>query len=179
MEGVTLLSSQELLASPRGSFVIERFQTPDGVVERPLVHHPGSVAILARPDPGSVLLVRQYRYAIRAWTLEIPAGTCLAGEDPLQTAQRELAEETGRQAARWQVWLRVHPCLGLVDEVMTIFLASGLTPTPARPDQGELIAPLAMPVSELTALVANGQVLDAKTLLVVAALGRLPEVGPC
>ncbi|MFM2092709.1 MAG: hypothetical protein RLZZ127_3198, partial [Planctomycetota bacterium] len=96
-------------SSPRFSLIEERWDTVDGAVRRPVVRHPGAVAIIAQPTPDTVLLVRQWRYAVRRWTVEIPAGTRVAGETALATAQRELAEEAGYRAARWTELGTIYP----------------------------------------------------------------------
>jgi hypothetical protein len=69
----------------------ERFATPDGEVVRPVIHHPGAVAVIAQPSRDALVMVRQYRYPVRRWTLEIPAGTRVPGEAPERTAASRAA----------------------------------------------------------------------------------------
>ena len=102
---------------------------------RPVIHHPGAVVILAEPEPGQVLLVRQWRYAIRRWTLEVPAGTRVPGEAPEATAGRELAEEAGYAADSLRELARFLPAPGVSDEEMILYRAEGLRPASASPDQ--------------------------------------------
>jgi ADP-ribose pyrophosphatase len=168
-----LMAQRTCYASPRFQLVDETFATVDGAVVRPVIHHPGAVAILAQPAPDQVLLVRQYRYPIRRWTVEIPAGTRVPGEDPAATAARELAEEAGLCAARLCEIGRFFPALGVSDEEMIVYRASGLAPAVASPDHGELVGPLPTLVADLPSLRASGELCDAKTLLVLAWLGLL------
>lgn len=167
----TLLASRTLHASARGTLAIESWGTVDGTVERPVLHHPGAVAIIAQPSAGSLLLVRQWRYALRAWTLEIPAGTRVSGEDPAATARRELAEEAGFLAERIDEVLRFWPAPGVSDEELIVYRAHGLAETAAHPDPGELVARQVVPFAELPALVRSGAIRDAKTLLALGLLG--------
>lgn len=173
------MAADELYASERLRFVVERFATPDGEVVRPAVHHPGAVAVLAVPAPGHLLLVRQYRYPIRRWTLELPAGTRVVGEEPLATARRELAEEAGYAAARWSEVLRFLPTAGLTDEEMIIYRADDLRPCAGTPDHGELVSPQIVPFAELAARRADGSICDAKTLLAMTLLGYGVDGAPC
>jgi ADP-ribose pyrophosphatase len=163
--------STTLFASDRFRLVREGFDTPDGPVERPVIHHPGAVAIIAQPEPGTLLLVRQYRYAIRRETLEIPAGTRVAGEPPAVTAARELREEAGYTASRWQEMARLFPAVGVSDEEMILYRASGLSDVPPAPEHGELVARETVPLTDLPRLFAAGLLCDAKTIITAHVLG--------
>jgi 8-oxo-dGDP phosphatase len=107
---------------------------PDGsVAARELVEHPGAVGIVALDDDGRVLLIRQYRHPVGAVLWEIPAGLRdVDGEPILQTAQRELTEETGYRAADWRVLADYYSSPGYSTERLRIFLARGLTEVPAQ-----------------------------------------------
>lgn len=166
-----LVGSQTRWASPRFRLVEESWDTADGLVTRPVIHHPGAVAILAQPEPGRVLLVRQFRYPVRRWTVEIPAGTRVPGEHPDATAARELQEEAGLAAARLERIGSLFPALGVSSEEMILYRAHGLSPVPACPEQGELVGPLAVGLDELPALVAAGELCDAKTIIALGLLG--------
>jgi ADP-ribose pyrophosphatase len=160
-----LTGSVEHFRSERFVLASESFATDAGPVTRPVIHHPGAVAILAQPDADHVLLVRQFRYPVRRWTLEIPAGTRVPGEDPLATAHRELREETGLAAESMHELCRFHPALGVSDEEMILYRASGLRSEPLAPDHGELVAAAITPLAELPQLRRAGLLCDAKTLL--------------
>lgn len=168
----TRIASQTIFTSRRFDLVRETFATAVGPVERPVIHHPGAVAILAQPDPQHVVLVRQFRYPVRAWTLEIPAGTREAGETPEATARRELQEEVGYDCAHLAEITRFFPALGVSDELMILYRAEGLTPCAATPDHGELASRAVVAVTDLPRHIADGLVCDAKTLIACALLGQ-------
>ena len=171
----SFVSSRSIFRSPRFDLLSESFATSDGVVERPVIHHPGAVAILAQPDAGTLVMVRQYRYPIRRWTLEIPAGTRVPGEPAVVTAARELREEAGLTATRLDEVMRFFPAVGVSDEEMILFRAHGLAEVPAAPEHGELIARQDIRMEDLPRLAAAGELCDAKTLIALALLGvRLP-----
>lgn len=132
-----------------------------------MVRHPGSVVILAVDDSGSearVLLARQFRYAADQRLWELPAGRIDADEEPLAAAQRELLEETGYTAKRWQRALFFYSSPGFLDETMAIYLASGLIPGPAQPEEDELIQKRLFPLSAALRMVMNGRIRDGKTI---------------
>ena len=168
---VTLTGSHTLWHSPRFRLAMESFSTPDGPVQRPVIHHPGAVAILAQPSPDCVLLVRQYRYPIQRWTLELPAGTREPGEPPEVTAARELAEEAGYAADHLRERCRFLPAPGVSDEELILYQADGLRPASAQPDHGELISGLVVPISELASWRARGALCDAKTIIGLGLIG--------
>ncbi|TVR13073.1 MAG: NUDIX hydrolase [Planctomycetota bacterium] len=161
--------------SPRFRLDEETFALAEGdCVVRPVVHHPGAVAIVAQPSPQRLVLVRQYRYPIQAWTLEIPAGTRESGEEPLATAQRELAEEAGLAAQTWQELTRFYPAVGVSDEEMILYRAQDLHPAMGDPDHGELVQVEEVACEDLPHLISRGNICDAKTLMACAILGVWP-----
>lgn len=171
-----LADAQLLYESPRFRMAVERYRTVDGEVARPVIHHPGGVAIFAMPDPEHVLMVRQYRYPLRMWTYEIPAGTRDPGEAALATAQRELQEEAGYTATHWREWFSFYPSMGLSDELLTVYYAEGLSQVPTGRDRGELVGPVICSLDELRGRISDGSARDAKTLM---ALARLPGMAAC
>lgn len=171
MTDPVLVSACPVYHSGRFSLVEEAWDSRDGRVTRPVIHHPGAVVILAEPQPDHVLLVRQWRYAIRRWTLEVPAGTRVPGEAPEATAARELAEEAGYAADSLREIARFLPAPGVSDEEMILYRAEGLRPAQASPDPGELVSRQVLSRGELAGLVASGGIVDAKTLLALAILG--------
>ncbi len=172
---VTCIGATPIYASSRFSLQEERFSTPDGEVVRPVIHHPGAVAVIAESVPGRLVMVRQYRYPVRRWTLEIPAGTRVPGEAPERTAARELQEEAGYAARTFSEVMRFFPALGVSDEEMIVYRAAGLTQVPAAPEHGELVRLEEVAVAELARLVAEGEILDAKTIIAIAFLGQRLE----
>ena len=106
-----------------------------------IIRHPGASLAVPITDDGQVVLLRQYRFAVQARLLEFPAGTLEEGEDPLESMQRELGEEAGYSAARWDALGPMLPCPGYSDEVIHCFLARELTPLenpPAGDDDEDL-----------------------------------------
>lgn len=178
--GASFVSSRSIFRSSRFDLLSETFATSDGDVVRPVIHHPGAVAILAQPDACSLVMVRQYRYPIRRWTLEIPAGTRVAGEPATVTAMRELREEAGLTAASLDEVMRFFPAVGVSDEELVLFRARGLADVPAAPEHGELVARQIVALSDLPHLAATGELCDAKTLIALAMLGvTLPLLRRC
>jgi 8-oxo-dGTP pyrophosphatase MutT (NUDIX family) len=117
-----------------------RFGEPDGpAVRRDVVLHPGAVAVIALDDHDRVLLIRQYRHPVGRYLFEPPAGLLdVAGEPPLATAQRELAEEAGITASHWAVLVDQYMSPGGMSEAIRVYLARGLAPLPGgRPYTGE------------------------------------------
>ncbi|MFW5698219.1 MAG: NUDIX hydrolase, partial [Planctomycetota bacterium] len=125
------------------------------------------------------LCVRQYRYPLQRWTVEVPAGTSDPGETPEQAAQRELGEETGYSCARLVERLRFNPSVGVCDELMVVFEAFELGSTARNPDKGELVRPELVALDDIPRLVAANEICDGKTLLVLALLGLLPGTASC
>lgn len=157
----------------------ERVRLPSGLVqELDVVEHRGAVAIAARDADGRLVLVRQYRHAVGEWTLELPAGRLESGESPLDTAHRELEEETGLVARRWTFLRSFVPSPGFCSERIHLFLAEDLAPAAggARPhDADEELDVVRLWPGELS----GGMTADAKTLVALACLypGDLP-LGP-
>lgn len=141
---------------------------PDGTTgSREYIRHPGAVAIVALFDDGRVLLERQYRYPQGREFIEIPAGKLEPDEPHLETAKRELMEETGYSAAEWQRLGVVHTAIAYTDEAIDLFLAKKLTKGTARLDAGEFLEILSVPFAEAIAMIRDGRITDVKT---VAAL---------
>ncbi len=118
-----------------------------------------------------VVLVRQFRYPVRRWTLEIPAGTRVTGEPPQVTAGRELREEAGFAAARMVEFTRFFAAIGVSDEEVILYRAYGLVDVPPAPEHGELVARELVALTDLPQLRRQGLICDAKTLLACALLG--------
>jgi ADP-ribose pyrophosphatase len=137
------------------SLRIDAFRHPDGeVIEREIVGHPGSVAILAH-DREHVYMVRQPREAVGdPALLELPAGKLdVEGETALECAQRELLEEVGLVAAEWRELKRFYVSPGFAEEEVTLFEATGLEQRDPEPAEGERIEIVAWPLAELDAAI--------------------------
>ncbi len=127
-----------------------------------IVVHPGSVAIVAVDNQDRVVLVEQYRRPARKRLLELPAGVREDGEEPLETAQRELQEECGLHGGEWREVAGAWTTPGFVREHMTLFVATGLEEGEAEPEEGEDVRIVRRPVSEIPALLS--EIEDLKTL---------------
>jgi ADP-ribose pyrophosphatase len=151
--------------------VSDRVEEPGGVeAQREIIHHPGSIVVLALDEaeaprrPPRVLLERQYRYAAGQRLWELPAGRIDPGESRLAAAKRELVEETGFTARKWQHALSFYASPGFLDEMMHVFLARGLEKGKAQPEEDERIQVRFFPLSQVTRMALSGRICDAKTL---------------
>jgi ADP-ribose pyrophosphatase len=160
--------------------VVGRFESPEGeVFDRDVVRSPGAVAAVPlRFDPEGnpmVVLVGQYRPALDAELLEIPAGMRdVDGEDPATTVRRELAEECGLAAGRLELLTVFHNSAGMTDATTHVYLALDLTPVPseAHGPEEEHLTIHSMPLAEAVAAVEAGRVTDAKTVIGVLLTER-------
>lgn len=132
--------------------------------EREIVEHPGSIVIVPVTGRGDVLLVEQWRHPAKQVLLEAPAGTLDPGEDPDETAQRELREETGHRAANihkiGEFWIAPGWC----DEYMYAYLATGLTHDPLPQDVDEDLHVVETPLEDVPGLLKSGRISDAKSI---------------
>ncbi len=135
------------------------------VMAREIVEHNGAVAIVALDDQNRVLIERQYRAGPGRELLEIPAGTLEEGEDPARCATRELKEETGYLAGRWEALGYFYSSPGFCTEKMYLFLARQLTFSAASPEDDESIEVEWLPYAQALAKVENGEIVDAKTIV--------------
>lgn len=157
-------------------FEIDRVTLPGGhTIDMEIVRHPGSVVLLPVPSPGSIILIRQYRYSIDRYIWELPAGTLKPGEDPSVAAARECEEEIGLAPARVTRLGGYYPTPGFCDEEMTYCLCEDLRPPAAdsqvRKDEDEEIEPRTFTVAAARAMVTSGEIVDLKTLAGLTLLG--------
>lgn len=145
---------------------LEKVELPNGTAaELEIVHHPGGAAVVVLDRENRVCLLRQYRHAAGGWLWELPAGKLDPGELPLTTAQRELEEEAGLRAARWESLGKIVSSPGVFTEVVHLFLAHELTRVPARTEAHELIEVHWIPYPETLAWAQTNVITDAKTLV--------------
>lgn len=136
-----------------------------------VIRHPGAAAIVPWLPDGRVLLIQQPRPAVGRRLLEIPAGTLDPAEDAETCARRELEEETGFRASEWRRLAAFYPSPGILDERMWLFEARGLSPGQTDPDADEDITNVPLDPANVAALVAAGEIADAKTLVGLAMAG--------
>jgi ADP-ribose pyrophosphatase len=145
---------------------VEQVRLPNGrVAELEIAHHPGGAAVVAIDAAGCVCLLRQFRHAAGGWLDELPAGKLDGGEPPLECAQRELAEEAGRVAQRWDKLGEFFSSPGVFTEVIHLFLARDLQPVPAQPEDHEVFEARWIPLADACALAGSGRLHDAKSLV--------------
>ncbi len=144
---------------------------PNGTtLEMEVVRHPGAAAIVPMRPDGSVLLTHQYRYAAGGYIYEIPAGKLDPGEDPKACAARELEEETGYRASSIQPLLSMLTTPGFTDEVIHLFLATGLVPGVQRLECDEVLHLVELPLERTMDLIGDGTIRDAKTIVGLQAV---------
>lgn len=163
-----VISSRVVYHGPAFRVTADEVLEPSGVrTRRDIVHHSGSVVILAieegKPKPR-VLLEHQYRHAARQMLWELPAGRIDEGENDLAAAKRELLEETGYTASRWRRILHFYASPGFLAEAMNLYFASGLRPGPAQPEADEVIHVRMVPLSAAVRMVMRGTIKDGKTI---------------
>jgi len=139
---------------------------PDGAqATREYIRHPGAVAVVPLFDDGRVLLERQFRYPHRREFIEVPAGKLDPGEPPLDTARRELLEETGYAAQEWTRLGTMHTAIAYTDEAIALFLARELSKQAApKLDAGEFVETLIVALDEAIAMVRDGRITDSKSV---------------
>lgn len=141
---------------------------PNGkVVNREVVVHPGGVVVLPLDEDGFVTMVRQYRYPNQHVLLEVPAGKLEVGEDPEMCGRRELREEVGFTAQRFELLCVMEPSPGYSSEKLYLYLARGLTFVGLKPDEDEFLEVVRLPLADIVASVQRGEISDAKTALAV------------
>jgi ADP-ribose diphosphatase len=144
---------------------VDDIEIRDGLnVRRDVVSHPGAVVMLAVDAEDRILWIRQHRWAIDRELLELPAGTLEQGEEPAECARRELAEETGFAASKWQALGGFYSAPGFCDEYLHAFAASVLTPEHAEGDEDEDITVEPLTMAETLARLDAGDITDAKSI---------------
>ena len=178
-KGIEVLSSKTSYQGPLFRVQTDEVREPGGQPHlRDVIRHDGSVVVLAIDDSRSkrdplILMERQYRHAAGQYLYEIPAGKLDPNEEPLAGAKRELLEETGYKAKHWSKLVRYYASPGFLGEWMQVYLAEGLTPGDAQPEDDEQIELFAVPLSELIRQIEAGRILDGKTITAVLLYDRL------
>jgi xanthine dehydrogenase accessory factor len=180
-------TSRSSLLAPRSLFhtrrfdVVERTVTREDGRERKLayVKHRGSVAILPFVDEDHICLIKSRRLTVDEWLVEVPAGTREPDEPPLETARRELIEETGYRAGKLEELIKYYPSPGVLSEMMHVYVARDLVAgNPAR-EENEEIENLVVPFVQALAMVESGEIHDGKTIVALLAYQRklMPRSG--
>lgn len=133
---------------------------------REYIPHPGAAMIIPVTDNGQLVMLRQYRYAVQSVFIEFPAGKIDAGEDALQTAKRELQEETGLQAENYRHLTTIHPVIGYSNEKIEIYLATTLKAASSQHlDEEEFLEIFEISFAEAMEKMQQGQITDVKTMI--------------
>ena len=158
--------SLPLISTDRFSVVrVSRTLPGENVHAREVIRHPGAVAIIPILQGDRVCLIRNYRISVDRTLIELPAGTLEPPELPEFCARRELREETGYADEQLQKLRQFYVSPGILDEVMYLYVATGLSAGSPSPEAGELIENLVVPWDEALRMVADGRIQDAKTIV--------------
>jgi ADP-ribose pyrophosphatase len=166
-KGIKRVSSRLIYEGPAFSVYKDIVREGAFTGQRDVVRHTGSVVIAAVDHTGrepKVLLVKQYRYAADQYMWELPAGRIDAGERTLPAAKRELLEETGIRARNWKRLFQFYASPGFLDEMMDVFLATGLEQGDAQPEEDEQIEAKFFTVRKGVQMIRSGEINDAKTM---------------
>src|SRR5215510_8654946 len=165
---------QTLLKARRFSVIEKTVTRADGqTASVQFVKHLGSVAVLPLLDDGSVCLIRSRRLTVGETLIEVPAGTREPDESPLETARRELAEETGYRAKSFEELTAYFPSPGVLSERMWIFVAKGLSAGPPAREANEEIENLVVSWQEALAMLDSREIRDGKTIVALLAFNRM------
>jgi ADP-ribose pyrophosphatase len=159
---------KKLLDTPR--FNVERREYDSGgesPIVRDIVVHPGAVVILPILDPGRIVMIRNYRHAVDATLWELPAGTREPDEPVVETAGRELIEETGYHAGHLEPLIAFYTSPGILSERMHAFVATDLAPGDQALEHGEQIDVEVVGMNRVRTLMTDGSIQDGKTLAVL------------
>ena len=149
----------------------------NGTSEREIVEHNGGAVLLAITDEKKIVMVRQYRKPAGKVMFEVPAGKIDSGEKPEVTAARELKEETGYTAANVSYLMHFYPSVGYSEEILYLYLCTGLTPGETDPDENEALDIEEHEIDELYQMAMSGELDDAKTIIAVLAAKKLDDEG--
>lgn len=179
----TVLSEREEYSGRLLHVLRREVKLPDGRISaREMIAHPGAAAMVVLDDENCTVLERQWRSPLDRAFWEIPAGKIDKGEDPFETACRELEEETGLAADKWVELGTIHNAIGYSNERIVIYLAQGVHPAESgqKLDAGEFLMLHRLPFEEALSMTRNGEITDVKTLVGLAwakdyLQGNLPQ----
>ncbi len=157
----------------------DKVRTPSGnIATREVVEHKSAVGMLAVTDKKTVLLVRQYRYAVNEATLEICAGLIEDGEDPSQAAEREMQEELNVKAKNLHKIGDFYASPGFCTEIFTLFTADGLEESSLPQDEDENVSVFELPFKDIPTMIKNGKIRDSKTFAALSWLMAKEGIAP-
>lgn len=158
-------SSHSIFKGARFNVCVNKvFFEEDHVYEQEVIEHPGAVVILPLLDKETVVMIQNERYAVNEQLWELPAGTLEKGEQPLETAKRELVEETGYSANQMEALLRFYSTPGFCTENMYVYLATGLSSVGQHLDDSEKISVHSFSWNRVLEMISDNSICDAKTI---------------
>lgn len=171
------IGSRQVFSGRLLRLCVDRVRLPgDGEAEREVVHHPGAAAVVPIEEAGTgprVHLLRQYRYAVDDVLWEVPAGIVESGESAAACARRELREETGLLADRWERLGSIHTSPGFSDETVELFMATGLRLTDPDPEPGEQVERHEVGLERALEMVVEGTITNGVAVASLLLVGRL------
>lgn len=176
--GEKTIKTEPIYEGPIFSMEKLTVELPNGkITTRDVIRNPGASVIVPITEDGHIIMVRQYRKPIEEVSLEIPAGKLDPGEDPVHCAARELHEETGYTAKNLKKILTLHPAPAFADEILHVFIATGLTKGEVCPDEDEVIFAEKYKLDTVIRMIQDGTIKDAKTVSGILFAARLLENG--
>lgn len=164
MEKFIRVKREKVYEGVKLNFCRDTLITPDGKeVFFDHIEHPGAAAVLPVTDEGKIIMVTQFRNAVDRFTLEIPAGGCEKGEDPLVTAKRELEEEAGVKSDDLEYLISVNTEIAFCDEQIEVYVAHNLKPSHQNLDPDEFINVSEWDIDDLIEKIYSGEIKDCKT----------------
>ena len=169
------IDSKKVFAGRVFDVTVDTIREQDQTYIREVVHHKGSAVILPAFDDGTIALVRQYRHPAVKYLLELPAGTLNGSERPEEGAARELEEELGMRAGRWEKLSEFFVSPGYGEEKMWLYLAADLTASEQKLEDDEFIEIVRLPIERALQMITDGEIEDAKTI--IGLLLAAPRLG--
>ena len=161
-----VIASQQVYRGRRIGLRVDTVTMPSGrQTTREVAEYPNCVAVVALDSDGSVVLVRQYRHPVGRELLEVPAGGVDEGEEPKDTALRELEEETGYRAGKMERIGGVYAAPGYSTEFMHLFLATELKAGDSRVEEDEIIEVVPVPLKRIRGMIQSGEICDGKSVI--------------
>ena len=166
-----MIKREEIYEGRVVNLAVEEVVLPNGATTRlEVMRHPGASAAVPLFPDGTVTILRQYRHAVGGWIWEVPAGKLdKPGEDPLECAQRELGEEAGLAAARWDKLGSIFTTPGFCDEIIHLYLARDLSEVPRAHEADEVIEVHRMPLVDALGMIPREEIQDTKTIAALQA----------
>lgn len=168
------LNSKQIFDGVVVKLFVDEVELPDGSkATREIIRHSGAVCVIPVDEDQNVIMIKQFRYPFEQVLYEIPAGKLEPNEDPYEAALRELEEETGVNASSLEFIGMMYTTVAIIDEKISMYLATGITYKDAHPDQGEFLEVEKIPLATLVEMVMDGKIKDAKTQIAILKADKL------